>query len=582
MNNIPKPEYPRPDFVREEWLNLNGRWDFEFDDNNIGESQKWFINHNFTKNIIVPFCFESELSGIGDTSCHDHIWYKKIFAVPEEWEGKRILIHFGAVDYIAKVWINDVFIGNHRGGHTPFTFDITDVLRWDKNEKVVIKVDDISGDTKQARGKQTWKKEPFGCWYTRTSGIWQTVWLEPVEEKHIEKVRMTPDIDNKMLNIDVTLNEKAHGCNLKTDIYFKDVLIASNITKCVSKDLKFSVFVGSHHFEWGIMLWSPESPNLYDIKFTLLDEEGKVRDKVSSYFGMRKISVKNGKILLNNYPYYLKMILDQGYFPQSNLTAPDEEALIYDIKMVKKFGYNGVRKHQKAEEPLYLYWCDKLGLLVWGEMASFYEFNNEAANTYTKEWQEIIERDYNHPCIMAWTPFNESWGVSNILTDRAQQNYTVAIVNMIRSLDSTRLVISNDGWEHTDTDLCTIHDYKEDGDVFIKIYSEKEKVVKGAPAGKYIFAEGYNYKDQPILITEYGGIAFISDEGWGYGKGVKDKEEFLERFKKITNAIMSIDYICGFCYTQLTDVQQEVNGLLTYDRKSKIPPEKIREINEGK
>lgn len=582
MNNIPRPEYPRPNFVRKEWLNLNGMWDFEFDDNNIGESQKWFLNRDFNKRILVPFCFESELSGIGDTSRHDHIWFKRTFTVPEKWKGKRILMHFGAVDYIAKVWINDIFIGCHIGGHTPFTFDITDALKWDEDEKIVVKADDMSGDRKQSRGKQTWTEEPFGCWYNRTSGIWQTVWLEPVNEKNINKVRMTPDIDKQMLDIEINVSEKAVGCNLKTDIYFKDVLIASNITRCVEKDLKFFVSVSSHHFEWGIMLWSPESPNLYDIKFTLIDDNGTVYDEVSSYFGMRKISIKDSKVLLNNQPYYLKLILDQGYFPKSNLTAPDEEALIYDIKMTKEFGYNGVRKHQKVEDPVYLYWCDRLGLLVWGEMASFYEFNDETTNVYVKEWQEIIKRDYNHPCIIAWTPFNESWGVPNILTNKAQQDYTVAVVNMIRSLDPTRLVISNDGWEHTDTDLCTIHDYRQSGEEFIKIYSDKNKVLKGAPAGKFIFAGGYNYKEQPILITEYGGIAFVSSEGWGYGKGVKDENEFLERFQELTRAIMSIDYISGFCYTQLTDVQQEVNGLLTYDRKPKIPPEKIREINEGK
>jgi len=410
--------------------------------------------------------------------------------------------------------------------------------------------------------------EPFGCWYTRTSGIWQTVWLEPVDERHIKGVHITPDIDRREIDIEIRVSEKAIGCSVKTDISFQGISISSSTLKCIGANLKFSMNVESKDFEWGIRLWSPESPNLYDIEFALIDNSGLVIDKVSSYFGMRKVSVKDGRVLLNNHPYYQKLILDQGYFPKSNLTAPDEEALINDIKMTKAFGYNGVRKHQKVEDPVYLYWCDRLGLLVWGEMASFYEFSAEAANTYIKEWQEIIERDYNHPCIIAWTPFNESWGVPDILVDKAQQDYTVAVVNMIRSLDSTRLVISNDGWEHTDTDLCTIHDYRADGDDFIKAYADKEKMLNGAPAGRFIFASGYSYKGQPVLITEYGGIAFESDKGWGYGKGVADEEEFLERFKKITHAIMSTDYICGFCYTQLTDVQQEVNGLVDVRQKT--------------
>lgn len=582
MSNIPRPEYPRPDFMRKDWLNLNGVWEFEFDDADIGEREGWYKGHSFSRTINVPFCFESELSGIGDTSRHDHIWYRRKLEVPESWNGQRIMLHFGAVDYHAKVWVNGIYIGDHTGGHTPFSFDITDALKWDGNDEIAVKADDASADRQQARGKQSWMDGPFGCWYNRTSGIWQTVWLEPVNAAHIISARMTPDIDKGTVHIEAQLSRQATNCSLKADISFAGMPITSVTAACSQPSVRFEASVVSHAFEWGLRLWSPEHPDLYDIEFTLVDKEGDAVDHVSSYFGMRKVSVKDGKVLLNNRPYYQKLILDQGYFPQSNLTAPDEEALINDIKMTKAFGYNGVRKHQKVEDPLYLYWCDKLGLLVWGEMASHYEYSPNAANAYMKEWQEIIARDYNHPCIIAWTPFNESWGVPNILTDKQQQRYTVAVVNMIRSLDATRLVISNDGWEHTDTDLCTIHDYRSDGDDFIRAYTDKDKVVNGAPAGKFIFAEGYGYKGQPVLITEYGGIAFASDEGWGYGQKVADEEEFLKRFAKITRAIMSVDYICGFCYTQLTDVQQEVNGLMTYDRKPKFNPDKIRAINEGR
>jgi beta-galactosidase/beta-glucuronidase len=393
---------------------------------------------------------------------------------------------------------------------------------------------------------------------------------------------MTPDIDTGMLNIEAFITLQAVGCTLNVCVSFDGMSIASVCVPCSKSRVTFNVDIKSDAFKWGLMLWIPENPNLYDITFTVIGKEGDTVDRVDSYFGMRKVSIKNGKVLLNNHPYYQKLILDQGYFPSSNLTAPGEEDLINDIKMTKAFGYNGVRKHQKVEDPVYLYWCDKLGLLVWGEMASYYEYSPKAANTYIQEWQEIIERDYNHPCIIAWTPFNESWGVPNILVDKQQQHHTVAVVNMIRSLDATRLVVSNDGWEHTDTDLCTIHDYRSDGGSFVRVYADKHEVVNGAPAGKFIFAEGYVYKGQPVLITEYGGIAFASDKGWGYGQKVSNEEEFLKRFADITRAIMSIDYICGFCYTQLTDVQQEVNGLMTYDRKPKFDPSKIKAINEGR
>ena len=583
MSNIPRPEYPRPNFVREDWLNLNGVWEFEFDDENLGEREKWYQKQAFSRTINVPFCFESELSGIGDTSHHDHIWYRRKLAVPDSWKGRRVILHFGAVDYHAKVWINGVYMGSHTGGHTPFSFDITDALRWDGSDEVVVKADDISSDRQQARGKQGWLDQPYECWYDRTSGIWQTVWLEPVNQAHIINVRMTPDIDRGTVNVEAYLTPQAVGCSLNVRISFGDMSVASVSVPCFEDRVSFEVSLINHAFKWGLMLWSPENPNLYDITFTLVDEKGDTVDHVASYFGMRKVSVRDGKVLLNNHPYYQKLILDQGYFPGSNLTAPSEEALINDIKMTKAFGYNGVRKHQKVEDPVYLYWCDRLGLLVWGEMAAYYEFTPKAANTYMREWQEIIDRDYNHPCIIAWTPFNESWGVPNILVDRQQQKYTVAVVNMIRSLDGTRLVVSNDGWEHTDTDLCTIHDYRSSGEDLVRVYADKDKVVNGSPNGdRFTFADGYGYKGQPVLITEYGGIAFASGRGWGYGDKVADEKEFLKRFASLTRAIMSIDYICGFCYTQLTDVQQEVNGLMTYDRKPKVDPDKIRAINEGR
>jgi len=580
MDEIARCEYPRPNFKRDQWLCLNGTWEFEFDDQNKGEGEKWLQNHNFTKKIEVPFCYQSKLSGIDDKNHHDYLWYKRIFSLPKTWKNKKIKLNFGAVDYIAKVWINGQFVGNHIGGNTPFSFDITNELKWDDEEEIVVKVEDRTYDPSQARGKQSWTGKPFACWYTNTTGIWQTVWLEPVNNEHIEKIRLTPNIDKATVLIEAILSPEAIGSTLNINIRFEDSKILESSIFCQDRIIQIELNVLSKDFEWGMKLWSPEEPNLYEIFFKLIDNKGEMKDLVMSYFGMRKVSTKGGKFLLNNRPFYQKLVLDQGYFPGSLLTPPSEESIINDIKLTKNFGFNGVRKHQKVEDPLYLYWCDKLGLLVWGEMASFYQFNSESCNQYLREWQEIIDRDYNHPSIVVWTPFNESWGVPNILTDKKQQKFTKSVVNLIKSLDQTRLVVSNDGWEHTETDLCTIHDYRQESTEFLKVYSDKNEVVKGCPAGKFIFSKGYDYSDQPVLITEYGGTAFLKDEGWGYGNKVSSEEEFLQKFSQLTQAIKSIDYIVGYCYTQLTDVEQEMNGLLTYDRRFKIDPNKIKAIND--
>lgn len=575
---IPRNEYPRPNFIRKQWLNLNGEWDFEFDDENKGEKEKWYLEKEFSRKIKVPFTYETKLSGIGDSTPHGYVWYKRKFTLPPDWKDKNIILHFGAVDYIAKIWINGEYVGNHIGGYTPFSFDITNYIRWEKPNIIVVKVEDDPFSKEQARGKQTWIESNFGCWYTRTTGIWQTVWIEPVSQIYLKNVKMTPDIKNGRVLIEAFLNKPCIDAKLNCRISFDDIDITNISVDCIEKTLKFSLNVYSNRVsEWGLKLWHPDEPNLYDIEFLLI-HKGEVIDEVKSYFGMREIRVYEGKVLLNGRPFYQKLILDQGYWPESGITPPDEESIIYDIKVTKELGFNGVRKHQKVEDPLYLYWADKLGLVVWGEMASFYDFTDTAMNNYVREWQEIIERDYNHPCIIVWTPFNESWGIPGIGFDKRKQAYTVSVVNMIRALDPTRLVVSNDGWEHTDTDLVTIHDYEQDAQKFLSKYIDKEIIFKSSPIGHNIFAEGYDYKGQPILITEYGGIAYRAQNGWGYGEIAKTEEEFLRRFKALHDAICSIKYVCGYCYTQLTDVEQEMNGLMTFYRKLKVSMDKIREI----
>ncbi len=334
---------------------------------------------------------------------------------------------------------------------------------------------------------------------------------------------------------------------------------------------------------WSARLWSPDSPNLYDIELRLT-ENGKVLDEVRSYFAMREIRIDDGKILLNGAPLYQRLILDQGYWPDSHLTPPSEEKLIEDIDKVQALGYNGVRKHQKIEDERFLYWCDVKGLLVWSEAAATYQYGDAAVEMFTREWMDIVRQQYNHPCIITWVPFNESWGVERIATRRDQQHFTEAIYYLTKSIDPYRPVIVNDGWEHTISDILTLHDYEESGDVLKERYLAcKDRILAGKAypgRDRKAFAQGYGYRGQPVMISEFGGIAFNNDDsGWGYGNKVDGKEDFLRRFDRITTAIKELPYVCGYCYTQVTDVQQEINGLMDAQRNFKVDADKIRQIN---
>ncbi len=595
--NIPRSEYPRPDFERLQWLNLNGEWEFEFDDQNLGEKESWYTGREFSRKILVPFCFQSEMSGIHDTGLHEIMWYKRSFTLPEDFDGKRILLNFGAVDYDAKVWVNGIYVGAHKGGNVSFKMDITRALQ--KNENlIVIRVEDRY-DTVQPRGKQYWKETPDRCWYTSTSGIWQTVWLEAVGSLYIDRIRLTPDIDRKTVLAEVFLDKDPGTMEMEIAVSFQASqrlkqgffgrYLSEDESGCRTRKFKFNINARIVRFTLDIKeiddideihLWSPEQPNLYNIEFCIREDRNIV-DQVKSYFGMRKISVQGDQVFLNNKPYYQKLILDQGYWSESLLTPPSDEAIRFDVEMTKKMGFNGARKHQKIEDPRYYYWADRLGLLVWGEMPSAYNFNVEEVENVTKEWMEFIARDYNHPCIVTWVPLNESWGVRSIYTNKDQQDFGRSLYYLAKSLDTTRLISTNDGWEIVDADICGIHDYTAWGEKFNRAYAEKDKLLGGEKEGRPLFAEGSKYEGQPVLLTEYGGIAFVCEDGgkWGYGDGVKDEESFFERYASITNAIRSTPYIRGYCYTQLTDVMQEVNGLLTVDRKLKVSLEKIREIN---
>lgn len=588
---VPRNEYPRPQLVRKEWQNLNGEWEFEFDDGDVGTAEQWFEpGRSFSRRITVPFAYQTKLSGIHDPSFHDWVWYKRTFSVNEAWKGRRIRLHFGAVDYRCWVYVNGQFVGMHEGGNTPFAFDITDRLTWGE-EHVAVRVEDPSEDETIPRGKQYWIEKPDAIWYTRTTGIWQTVWLEPVDATHLAKLKFTPDLDNGSVIVEWETEGRFAGTEAEIAISFKGQVvardrlsIAERYTKRAYHLLGRQIFrTGFHHSGW---TWTPETPNLFDVELKL-ERDGRTVDEIGSYFGLRKIHTERGMVYLNNKPYYQQLVLDQGYWPEGLLTAPSDEALKRDIELAKELGFNGCRKHQKVEDPRFLYWADKLGYLVWGECAASASYSSEAAARLTKEWIEIVERDYNHPCIVAWVPLNESWGIPMVRSSETEQNHSLAMYHLVRSLDPTRLVISNDGWELTKSDICAVHNYNhgQEGEndkyaYFKQTLSTKEEILRSQPAGRAIYANGYSHRGEPILLTEFGGIAYKMDgeQGWGY-TSVATEEDFVRDYRRVIEAVYASNAIHGFCYTQLTDVEQEVNGLLTYDRRPKCDPEAIRRIH---
>ncbi|MEC0130265.1 MULTISPECIES: glycoside hydrolase family 2 protein [Paenibacillus] len=580
--SVPRPEYPRPQFARKDWLSLNGEWDFTFDDEDVGEEEQWYRADTkglFSQVIQVPFAFQSKLSGIEDPSFHDVVWYRRTFEVPEGWNGKRIVLHFGAVDYLAKVWVNGQLVAVHEGGHTPFQADITPSLI-KGNNTIILRAEDFSRDVTLPRGKQYWLEQSAAIFYTRTTGIWQSVWLEPLSAVHLNKTMMTPDIDRNEIRLRTFLQgfKSADPLKLRITVSYDGEVIAEDQYMIKNAEQLRTIGLGDFADHGLGRLWSPEHPNLYDIQFQLLRNE-EVIDEAASYFGMRKVSIENGKLCLNNRPYFQRLVLDQGYFPDGILTAPTDEELKRDAQLTKEMGFNGVRKHQKTEDPRFLYWCDKLGLLVWSEAANAYEYSEEYVRRFTKEWQEIIERDYNHPCIVTWVPLNESWGVPNVQIDTRQQQHGLAMYHLTKSLDEMRPVVYNDGWEHMTTDLVTIHDYESHQEVLEDRYATVESSVNAMPANRKIFVGGASYQGQPILVSEFGGIAFKKSEweGWGYS-GAENEEDFLMKLKAVVDPMFTSPVIQGYCYTQLTDVEQEINGLLTYDRQPKAPLEAIRNI----
>lgn len=569
----PRNEYPRPEFRRDSWLCLNGEWDFSIEEK------------TFDQKIVVPYACETKLSGVEDKGFHKVVWYRKKFLLPEEMREKKILLHFGAVDYACDLWVNGRYIRSHVGGQTSFSADITDALIQNEN-CIELKVRDDYEDLEMPRGKQFWELESSGIFYSRTTGIWQSVWLEAVNQLYMVSCHITPEFDARAVRFEYSLSRPG-AVAVEFNITFEGR--EAGKVRVVPQSAKGSVAVKLDQGglqAWNFqeeLAWTPENPKLFDVEFKIYGEEG-ISDRVESYFGMRKVSIENGRFMLNNREYYQKLVLDQGYWKESLLTAPTDEAFIKDIQLVKEMGFNGVRKHQKVEDPRFLYHADRMGLLVWGEIGSAYVYSREYVHRMYAEWMEAVERDYNHPCIVVWTPLNESWGVQEIKVDELEKAHCNAMVYMTKSIDSGRAVVDNDGWEHTCGDLLTIHDYSSDAKVLQKHFNSMESILALCPGGRSLFADGWEYQGQPILVTEFGGVRYAPDSkekgSWGYCEA-KDANDFTTQYAALTGAVLDSPLIQGYCYTQFTDVETEENGLLTYQRELKIPIETIRAINEN-
>lgn len=564
MSSIPRPEYPRPQMVRQAFLNLNGEWDFSFDFSNSGLERNYQLEENFDRKILVPFCPESTLSGIGFTDFIPAVWYKRTFSLPAEAMNGRILLHFGAVDYRCKVWVNDVECGSHQGGYTPFTFDITDAARAGENKVVLWAEDDVRSQM-QPRGKQSSKLYSHGCDYTRTTGIWQTVWVEWVPNTYLASYRLLPDRRNSK----VTLKLNFEGCTRDAVITAAASLNGKEVGKvsasagpCTLLELPLSEAA----------LWEPGNPVLYDLKLTL--EGPGYTDSVTGYFGLRDVEVREKGIYLNGKPVYQRLVLDQGFYPDGIYTAPSDEALKEDIVRYQELGFNGARLHQKVFEPRFLYWADHLGYLCWGEYPSWgIDLSKpETLAIYQPEWLESVDRDFNHPAIVGWCPLNETLPVQRM-------DITRTLYEVTKRADPTRPVIDTSGFLHCGkTDIYDIHDYEQDPAVLAEHYAHTE--------------EGICFQFRPdierwdgkgaLFISEYGGTWWNPDikDGWGYGKQPQSEQEVCDRYCGLTKVLLENPRICAFCYTQPYDVEQEQNGLFRYDRSPKFSEEVYRRIRE--
>jgi beta-galactosidase/beta-glucuronidase len=595
--------HPRPQLTRQRWTDLCGPWGFAYDDAQVGLDEGWQAREDvFDRTIEVPFPPESPASGIADTGFHPVVWYRRTFRTEDAdlRPGERLLLHLGAVDYRASVWVNGVLVVTHEGGHTPFSADVTPALLPAGDQVVTVRAEDLPEDLTQPRGKQDWRERPHEIWYERTTGIWQPVWLEPVPAVRIDRVAWEPDLHRSVLRLRVTLAGTAassstlrvglrltlHGEVIADDVY----AVTGGV---LQRDLPLD---GARiHFDRRRYLWSPKHPNLLQAELTLLGraaapdgapaQDEAVVDRVGSYCGLRSISTSGGRFVLNGRAFVLRMVLAQNYWPESHLAAPSPAALRREVELVKELGFNGVRIHQKVEDPRFLAECDRLGVVAWGELPSTLDFDPVTVRRLAAEWTEVLERDRSSPALVAWVPFNESWGIPNMEDDERQRDAVRALYHLTRAIDPTRPVIGNDGWEHLVSDVFGVHDYSPSGELLRERYGSHEALERTLgqvqPFYRSLTLPGVAREGQPLMVTEFGGITYDpqSQDFWnGYG-AVGSADELLARYEELVSALLASPVVAGFCYTQLTDTAQERNGLLDEQRRPKADVARIAAAN---
>lgn len=578
--------YPRPMLERAEWWSLNGKWEFAID-----AESRWRGPDEATwdAEITVPFAPETPASGVENTGFYSAAWYRRTFDAPELAPDQRVLLHLGAVDYRARVWVNGVRVGDHDGGYTPFYFDVTHALRSDGPQVVVVHAHDDPQDLAKPRGKQDWQITPHSIWYPRTTGIWQTVWIERVNATHIQSLTWKPNVERWEIDLQAAIQgHYAPGTRLHLKLHIGDHVIADDSYLVVAGEVHRRIALSDPGIDdyRNELLWYPNSPTLIYAELQLRDPDGNILDSVRSYTAMRSIGVQGDRFVLNGRPYYLRLALHQGYWQNTGTTAPDDAALRRDIELVKAMGFNGVRYHQCLADPRFLYWADRMGLLVTGEMPSAYRFTQNSVARLTREWAQVIRRDISHPCIMAWIPFNESWGVPDLPDSPAQRHYVQALYHLTKTLDPTRPVIGNDGWESVATDIIGIHDYDDTPARIYQRYNPEEVTTRlfkrERPGGRMLLLNEEDHTGQPILLSEFGGITMSKPgDGWGYSR-VEDAGTLAERYQKLMDVVRSLPLFAGFCYTQFCDTFQETNGLLREDRTPKFPLEQIAAATAGR
>ncbi|MDR2974385.1 MAG: glycoside hydrolase family 2 [Propionibacteriaceae bacterium] len=613
--------YPRPQLRRPDWADLCGPWHFCFDDADRITVRQAAQAQGF-RQIIVPFPPESAASGIGDQGFHRVMWYSRSFGSADLARAgltgdKRLILHCGAIDYRCQIWIDGHFVGAHVGGHSPFSLDVTDALSGDTIHSLVIRVEDDPTDVTQPRGKQDWHEQPHSIWYPRTSGVWQPIWFEAVPALRIEGIGWATDLEHGLVTahlrlsarpqspvvVDIALLDPRGGQASRRVGYQADgggsitaqIVVGDQASSGMGKDSSLAHVTATateqelvipihldrltNGQELDSILWTPDNPRLIGAQISVGE------DSVSSYLGLRTVGVDDGRFLLNRHPCFVRAVLDQGYWPETHLAAPDVEALRADVELLKSLGFNTVRLHQKYEDPRFLFLADRLGLMVWGESPAAYAFTPDTIRRNSDEWLSIVQRDQAHPALVAWVPFNESWGIQQVGDDRAMQEYQRGVVALTRALDPTRPVVSNDGWEMIDSDIIAIHDYSGDPASIEHRYADQADVatlVRGrGPSGRRLII-GEPRRGAAVMVTEFGGITYSDDAAhtWGY-TSTQSSDDFARRLHALFDAIHASPVLAGFCYTQFADTWQEANGLVHSDRTPKLAIDQIREIIVG-